>query len=341
MGATGPDLEALEAEARAALEAAEDLPALNEARARVLGKKGTLSSLLRGLGALPPEERARAGEAANAARDRIEALVAERRTALESRRVEADLVRGRLDVTLPSALPPRGRLHPVTRAERDLAAFFASLGFSVEDGPEVELEEYNFDALNIPADHPARESHDTFYVRPGVVLRTHCTPIQVRTMKGRTPPFRFIGPGRVYRHDSSPRHSPMFQQVDGFMVDDRTTFADLKGVLYAFARHLMGEKVELRFRASFFPFTEPSAELDFSCVLCDRRGCATCSGTGWIEWGGCGMIHPRVLEYCGIDPDRWQGFAFGMGLERAAMLRHGIPQIRLLYEGDVRLLEQV
>jgi len=338
---SGSALERLEAEARAALEAASDVPALNEARARFLGRKGSVSALLRGLGSLPPEERARTGEAVNAARDRLEALAAERRRALEGRRVEQALEARRLDVTLPSARLPRGRLHPVTRAERDLAGFFAGLGFSVEEGPEVELEEYNFDLLNIPADHPARDSHDTFYVRPGVVLRTHCTPVQVRTMKGRTPPFRFIATGRVYRHDSSPRHSPMFQQVDGFMVDERTTFSDLKGVLYAFARHLMGDRVELRFRTSFFPFTEPSAELDFSCLLCDRRGCATCSGTGWIEWGGCGMIHPNVLEACDIDPERWQGFAFGMGLERAAMLRHGVPQIRLLYEGDVRLLEQL
>ncbi len=341
MADTPRSVESLEAEARAALAAAGDLPALVEARARFLGRKGSLSAILRTLGSLAPDERATLGEAVNAARDRIEALAAERRAALEARRVEADLVRGRLDVTLPGAAPARGRLHAVTRAERDIEAFFASLGFSVEEGPEVELESNNFDALNIPADHPARDAHDTFYVRPGVVLRTHTSPVQIRTMTGRQPPFRFIAPGRVYRHDVSPRHSPMFSQVEGFLVDERASFADLKGVLYAFARHVMGEGVKLRFRASFFPFTEPSAELDFSCVLCGQQGCATCSRTGWIEWGGCGMIHPKVLENCGIDPERWQGFAFGMGMERAAMMRHNVPQIRLLYEPDVRFLEQV
>ncbi len=341
MEATPQSVESIEAEARAAIGAAEDLPALSEARARFLGRKGSLSAILRTLGSLEPQARAKLGEAVNAARDRIEALAAERRSALEAGRVEEELVRGRLDVTLPGAVPPRGRLHAVTRAERDIEAFFATLGFSVEEGPEVELERYNFDALNIPPEHPARDAHDTFYVRPGVVLRTHTSPVQIRTMTGRQPPFRFIAPGRVYRHDASPRHSPMFSQVEGFLVDERATFADLKGVLYAFARHVMGENVKLRFRASFFPFTEPSAELDFSCVLCAQQGCATCSRTGWIEWGGCGMIHPRVLENCGIDPERWQGFAFGMGMERAAMMRHNVPQIRLLYEPDVRFLEQI
>ncbi len=341
MEATAHEVAELEAEARAALDAAADLPALNEARARVLGKKGSLSAILRSLGALAPEARARVGEAVNTARDRIEALYAERRAALEAQRVEGALERGRLDVTLPGAALPRGRLHAVTRAERDITAFFSSLGFSIEEGPEVELEKYNFDALNIPPDHPARDSHDTFYVRPGVVLRTHTSPVQIRTMTGRTPPFRFIAPGRVYRHDAGPRNSPMFSQVEGFLVDEHVTFADLKGVLYAFARHVVGEDVKLRFRASYFQFTEPSAELDFSCVLCKQQGCATCSQTGWIEWGGCGMIHPKVLENCGIDSERWQGFAFGMGMERAAMMRHNVPQIRLLYEPDMRILEQL
>lgn len=341
MAGTPQSVESIEAEARAALAAADDLPALVEARARFLGRKGSLSAILRTLGSLEPQARVTLGEAVNGARDRIEALAAERRISLEARRVEADLARGRLDVTLPGAPSLRGRLHPVTRAERDIEAFFSTLGFSVEEGPEVELERYNFDALEIPADHPARDAHDTFYVRPGVVLRTHTSPVQIRTMSGRQPPLRFIAPGRVYRHDASPRHSPMFSQVEGFLVDEGASFADLKGVLYAFARHVMGSDVKLRFRASFFPFTEPSAELDFSCVLCEQRGCATCSRTGWIEWGGCGMIHPRVLENCGIDPERWQGFAFGMGMERAAMMRHNIPQIRLLYEPDVRFLEQV
>ena len=235
---------------------------------------------------------------------------------------------------------PRGHLHPTTQVERDVVAFFASLGFSVEDGPEVETEYNNFEALNFPDDHPARDMQDTFFVEGGAVLRTHTSPVQIRAMSGREPPFRFIAPGRVYRHDRSLRHSPMFHQVEGFMVDEAASFADLKGILYAFARHMMGEGVDLRFRASFFPFTEPSAEMDFSCLVCEGAGCPTCSQSGWVEWGGCGMIHPNVLANCGIDAERWQGFAFGMGLDRAAMLRHGIPNIHLLFDGDLRVLEQ-
>jgi phenylalanyl-tRNA synthetase alpha chain len=335
------DLAALEREAHEAIHAAESLAALVEVRARVLGKKGTLSALLRGIGALAPEERARVGASANETKARVEAWLGERQEALERRARDRAVEQRRLDVTLPGARGPVGRLHPVTRVERDIVAFFSSLGFSIEEGPEVELERYNFDDLNVPADHPARDEHDTFYVGPGKVLRTHTSPVQIRAMRGRTPPFRFIAPGRVYRHDLSPRHSPMFHQVEGFLVDERATFGDLKGVLYAFARHLMGADVKLRFRSSFFPFTEPSAEMDYACLLCSGAGCATCSQTGFIEWGGCGMIHPTVLRNCGIDPERWQGFAFGMSLDRTAMLRHGIPHIRLLFEGDLRVLEQV
>ena len=193
----------------------------------------------------------------------------------------------------------------------------------------------------IPADHPARDEQDTFYLDDGHLLRTHTSNVQIRVMTGREPPFRFIAPGRVYRHDLSPRHSPMFHQIEGFLVDERVTFGDLKGLLYAFGRHLMGRDVELRFRSNHFPFTEPSAEMDYACVLCDKRGCAACGQHGWMEWGGCGMIHPRVLERCEIDPDRYQGFAFGMGIDRTAMLRYGIPQLRHLFEGDLRVLEQV
>lgn len=333
-------LAALETWAREAIEAAAELPALAEVRVRLLGKKGSLSELLRSVGQLPPEERGRTGAAVNASKARIEGWLEARRTGLEARARDRALESRHLDVSLPGAAAPSGRLHPVTRVEREVVAFFSGLGFSVEEGPEVETDYHNFEALNLPADHPARDEHDTFYVGPGRVLRTHTSPVQIRTMTGRQPPFRFIAPGRVYRHDVSPRHSPMFQQVEGFLVDEGTSFAELKGVLYAFARHLMGA-TKLRFRSSFFPFTEPSAELDFECLLCGGAGCATCSQTGWIEWGGCGMIHPRVLRACGIDPERWQGFAFGMGLERPAMLRHGIPHIRLLYEGDVRVLEQL
>jgi phenylalanyl-tRNA synthetase alpha chain len=339
-----PELErlrALEAEAEQAVRDAPTVQALVEVRARFLGRKGSVSGLLRSLGSVAPEERAHLGKAANESKARVEAWVGERRAVLEGeargRALEAD----REDVTLPGVPVAQGHLHPVSRVVRDVVGFFASLGFSLEDGPEVETEYHNFDALNFPLDHPARDMHDTFFVEKGHVLRTHTSPVQIRTMSGGEPPFRFISLGRVYRHDWGPRSSPMFYQVEGFMVDERTTFADLKGVLYAFARHLFGPGVKLRFRASFFPFTEPSAELDFSCVLCDGNGCATCSQSGWIEWGGCGMIHPQVLENCGIDSDRHQGFAFGMGLDRSAMLRHELPSIHPLYEGDVRVLEQL
>ncbi|MEE3330439.1 MAG: phenylalanine--tRNA ligase subunit alpha [Myxococcota bacterium] len=335
-----PDLDALEDAARTDIAAAATPQALLEVRAAYLGKKGSVAGVLRSIGQLAPEERGPIGQRANVAKARIEEWATERKSALESADIDRKLADQHLDVTLAGSGRPRGNLHLSTRVQRDVERFFLSRGFSVEDGPEVETEYNNFDALNLPSDHPAREMQDTFWVEGGHVLRTHTSPVQIRAMSGRKPPFRFIAPGRVYRHDMSPRHSPMFQQVEGFMVDEHTNFAHLKGVLFDFARDLMGKGVDLRFRASYFPFTEPSAEMDFSCVLCDAKGCATCSQTGWIEWGGCGMIHPEVLRNCGIDPDVHQGFAFGMGLERAAMLRHGVPQIRLLYEGDVRVLEQ-
>jgi phenylalanyl-tRNA synthetase alpha chain len=336
-----PNLEALLAEAREAVSAAPSPQALLEVRARFLGRKGSVSELLRAIGSLPPDERVRAGQAANEAKQRIEAWVAEHRAELERRATERTLAEHWLDVTLPGAAPPAGRLHPITRVVRDMVAFFASLGFSIEEGPEVETDYNNFEALNIPPDHPARDMQDTFYLADGHLLRTHTSNVQIRAMTGRTPPFRFIAIGRVYRHDLSPRHTPMFHQIEGFLVDDRVTFGDLKGVLHAFGRHLFGSEVELRFRANHFPFTEPSAELDYSCTLCRGAGCKMCSETGWVEWGGCGMIHPRVLERCGIDPGRWQGFAFGMGIDRTAARRYGFPHLRLFFEGDVRVLEQV
>jgi phenylalanyl-tRNA synthetase alpha chain len=336
-----PSLATIEEEARQEIGAAPSLAALAEVRARFLGKKGSVSGVLRGIGALAPEARARVGEAANVAKERIEGFVRERREALERAASAHALAAQRLDVTLPGVRPPRAPLHPITRVERDIVAFFHGLGFSIEEGPEVETEWNNFEALNIPPDHPARDMQATFFVEGGHVLRTHTSPVQIRAMTGRQPPFRFIVPGRVYRNDRSPRHSPMFHQVEGFMVDEKTSFADLKGILYAFQRHMMGAEVELRFRASYFPFTEPSAELDYRCLLCNGAGCATCSQSGWIEAGGCGMIHPVVLSNCGLDPERWQGFAFGMTLDRAAMLRWGVPNIHLLFEGDLRVLEQL
>jgi phenylalanyl-tRNA synthetase alpha chain len=316
-------------EAQEAIAEAGSIQDLLEVRARFLGRKGEVTAVLRGIGGLSAEERAEVGREANRAKARVEAWVAERRAALERESRGRALAERRLDVTLPGCAPPRGRVHPVARVERDMCAFFAGLGYSVEDGPEVDTEYNNFGALNFPEDHPARDTQDTFFVSGGNVLRTHTSNVQIRAMTGRTPPFRFVAPGRVYRHDLDATHYPMFHQIEAFCVGERVTFADLKGTLYAFAKHLFGPETRLRFRAHFFPFTEPSAEMDVSW------------GEGWLEWGGCGMIHPRVLVNCGIDPDRWQGFAFGMGTDRVAMLRYGVPNIRLLFEGDLRVLEQL
>lgn len=322
-------IDPLQAEARKAIAAAGSLAELVQVRARFLGRKGSVAAVLRSIGELPAAERGPVGAAANQAKQQIEAWVAERRAALEREGRSESLEQHRLDTSLPGAAPPAGHLHPVTRVFRDVVEFFSSMGFSIEEGPEVETDWNNFGALNFPDDHPARDIQDTFFVEGGQVLRTHTSPVQIRAMSGRTPPFRFIAPGRVYRHDSDATHTPMFHQIEGFMVDDRTTFADLKGVLHAFARHMFGPQTELRFRAHFFPFTEPSAEMDFS-----WRG-------GWMEWGGCGMIHPNVLANCGLDPERWQGWAFGMGIDRTAMDRYGLPDLRPLFEGDVRLLERL
>jgi phenylalanyl-tRNA synthetase alpha chain len=329
MPAGADNLEALERRAREEIAAAESHQDLIAVRARYLGRKGSVSEQLRGIGGLEPAERARVGQAVNAVKARIEEGVAARREELERASRARDLEGRDLDVTLPAAGPVAGHLHPITHVTRDMVRFFTSMGFSIEEGPEVETDYNNFEALNIPEDHPARDEQDTFYLEGGNLLRTHTSNVQIRAMTGRTPPFRFIAPGRVYRHDLSPKHSPMFHQIEGFMVDERVTFGDLKGVLHAFARHLMGREIRLRFRANHFPFTEPSAEMDY-----EWQG-------GWMEWGGCGMIQPRVLERCRIDPERYQGFAFGMGIDRTAMLRYGIPKLALLFEGDVRVLEQI
>ena len=340
MASDAENLASLVERARAELAEAGSLQALTEVRSRYLGKKGSVAHVLRGLGDVDPSERALLGKAANDAKRAIEEVVDERRRALEGAQRSRALEGAHVDVTLPSAGTAPGRLHPLTLVTRDMVSFFTSMGFSIEEGPEVETEYNNFEALNIPASHPARDEQDTFYLEGEHLLRTHTSGVQIRTMTGRKPPFRFIAPGRVYRHDLSPRHSPMFHQIEGFFVDESVTFGDLKGVLLAFGRYLMGGEIKLRFRANHFPFTEPSAEIDYACLLCDMQGCAACSGHGWMEWGGCGMIHPRVLERCGIDPERYQGFAFGMGIDRTAMLRYGVPHLRLLFEGDARFLGQ-
>jgi phenylalanyl-tRNA synthetase alpha chain len=344
MSAAG-DLRAIVAEAERAFAAAASPQELIEARAGFLGKKGSISAVLRGLGSLAADQRATLGAAANEAKQRIETLASERKLELERAGQAEALTAGRLDVTLPAAGSPRGRMHPVSVIERDVAAFFSTLGYSIEDGPEVETEWNNFGALNFPEDHPARDLQDTLFVEGGHVLRTHTSPVQVRAMTGREPPFRFVVPGRVYRHDFDATHSPMFHQIEAFLVDRHVTLAHLKGVLAEFAERMYGPGTPVRLRPSYFPFVEPGAEVDIGCVFCKqsdgtRVGCSLCKHTGFIEVLGCGMIHPVVLENCGIDPDAWSGFALGMGLERIAMLRYGIPNIKLMFDNDPRFLAQ-
>ena len=352
-------LEALSAGARDAIARAADDKAVEELRVRFLGKKGELSAVLRGMGQLPAEERPRVGEVANRVKADVEALLDGAKRRLEGAKLEADLAGPPIDATLPGRrLLPRGHRHPITRAAEDIAAIFARLGFEVASGPEIELDWYNFEALNIPPDHPARDMQDTFYVdestlrhgkrRGAALLRTHTSPVQIRSMlRIGAPPVRIICPGRVYRSDYDQTHSPMFHQVEGLCVDEGITFADLKGTLAAFARAFFGPGTKTRFRPSYFPFTEPSAEVDVSCSICGGTGqegrckrCGMCKETGWLEVLGAGMVHPKVLENGGIDPKRHTGFAFGMGVERMAMLRYGIDDLRLYFENDLRFLEQ-
>ena len=351
-------LESLAEAARKDIAAAADERALEELRVRFLGKKGEISAVLRGMGQLPSEERPRVGETANRVRDGVEALLAAAKDRLAGAKLEAELRGAPIDVTLPGRrLLPRGHRHPITRAADEIAEIFGRLGYEVANGPEIELDWYNFEALNIPPDHPARDMQDTFYVEdPGssaratagtVVLRTHTSPVQIRSMKrlGK-PPIRIICPGRVYRSDYDQTHSPMFHQVEGLCVDVGVTFADLKGSLAAFARAYFGPGTKTRFRPSYFPFVEPGAEVDVSCSICggtgqkDGKRCGTCKATGWLEVLGAGMVHPKVLENGGMDPGRVTGFAFGMGVERLAMLRYGIDDLRLYFENDLRFLQQ-
>ncbi|MBL8504478.1 MAG: phenylalanine--tRNA ligase subunit alpha [Rhodocyclaceae bacterium] len=337
------DLEQLVAQATAEFAGIADAAALEQAKARYLGKSGTVTELLKGLGRLAPEERKLAGATINGAKERIETALSTRREALRQAALEAQLRAEALDVTLPGRGLPTGGLHPVTRTLERIEALFRSIGFDVADGPEIEDDFHNFTALNTPENHPARSMHDTFYLEnaPGLLLRTHTSPIQVRYMETHKPPIRIIAPGRVYRVDSDATHSPMFHQVEGLWIDEDVSFADLKGVFTDFLRNFF-EKPELRtrFRPSFFPFTEPSAEIDMSCVFCDGNGCRVCSHTGWLEIAGSGMVHPNVLKAVGIDSEKYIGFAFGMGPDRLTMLRYGVNDLRLFFDGDLRFLSQ-
>ena len=319
----------------------DNLQALDALRVKVLGKKGELTALLRGMGQLSPEERPAAGQMINEAREKFTALLEDKQALLKKQAQEEALKRETIDVTQPAATPKAGSVHPMTLVLNEVIDCFTGMGFEVVEGPEVELDHYNFELMNIPKNHPARDAQDTFYVDDNIVLRTHTSPVQARTMLTRKPPIRVICPGRVYRADEmDATHSPVFHQMEGLVIDKDVTMADLRGTLNAFAERLYGKGITTRFRPSFFPFTEPSAEVDLTCVACHGKGCRVCKGTGWIEVLGCGMVNPKVLEMCGIDPNEYSGFAFGIGIERITMQRYGIPDLRLLFEGDVRFLGQ-
>jgi len=334
------DLDQIVAEARARIAACEDLAAIEALKVELFGKKGAITALLKTLGGLAADQRREAGARINAARDELAAAMAGRQAALERAELERELAAGRIDVTQPGRGQQPGGLHPVSRARRRIEALFRNAGFSVESGPEVEDDWHNFEALNIPADHPARAMHDTFYFPDGRLLRTHTSPVQVRAMLRDKPPLRMIMPGRVYRCDSDVTHTPMFHQVEGLVVDDGVSFAHLRSVLHHFVEQFFERRLGIRFRPSYFPFTEPSAEVDIECVFCGGQGCRVCKSTGWLEIAGCGMVHPNVLRNVNIDPERYTGYAFGMGIERLAMLRYGVNDIRLYFENDLRFLRQ-
>ena len=333
-------------EAISAINGCTDVPTLEQVKAGFLGKSGTLTVLLKSLGSMPGDERKAAGARINEAKQAVESVLKARREALQQAQLAQQLAAETIDVTLPGRGVARGGLHPVSRTLTRIQNLFRSIGFEVATGPEVESDFYNFTALNIPEDHPARAMHDTFYLRQdqlsgGELLRTHTSPVQVRYMQTHQPPLRIIAPGRVYRCDSDVTHTPMFHQVEGLWVDEHVSFADLKGVLADFMRHFFErEDLAVRFRPSFFPFTEPSAEMDIACVMCNGEGCRVCSHTGWLEVLGCGMVHPNVFKHVDIDTERYLGFAFGLGVERLAMLRYGVDDLRLFFENDLRFLKQ-
>ena len=315
-----------------------DLEAL---RVRYLGKKGELTAVLRGMAGLSPDERPVVGQLANKVRAEIENAIAERTAVQKQKALEAQLLAERVDVTAPGAAPAIGHNHPLTVVRRDLEEIFLGLGFSIAEGPEGEYDYYNFQALNIPENHPARDTQDTFYITDNILLRSQTSPVQVRVMEKQKPPIRIVSPGRVYRSDDvDATHSPLFHQFEGLVVDRGITMGDLKGMLELFAKNMFGADTRIRFRPHHFPFTEPSAEVDVSCFACGGKGCRLCKGEGWIEILGAGMVHPHVLSGCGIDPEEYSGFAFGLGIERIALLKYHIDDMRLLYENDIRFISQ-
>ncbi len=334
------DLAALTAQALAEIAACSAPAALEDVRVRWLGKKGVLTEQLKALGALSASERPAAGARINQAKDSLQAALEARRGELARAQVERELASGTLDVTLPGRGEEPGGLHPVTKARLRIEAIFRSAGFEVASGPEVEDDFHNFEALNIPANHPARAMHDTFYFADGRLLRTHTSPVQIRALKAHGAPIAIIAPGRVYRNDSDMTHSPMFHQLEGLVVGGDVSFANMKAALHGFLQAFFEKDVGIRLRPSYFPFTEPSAEVDMSCVFCEGRGCRTCKHTGWLEISGCGMVHPNVLRASGVDPERFTGYAFGAGIDRLAMLRYGVNDLRLFFDNDLRFLRQ-
>ena len=336
------ELQRIKEVALTAIKAATNQQALQDVRVKYLGKKGEVTALLKGLGKLSPEERPKMGAFVNAVRETLEAELDKIKSSMETAAMNARLEEEKIDITLPGRAPKTGHIHPLTTVNEMIEDFFMKMGYTVEEGPEVEQDYYNFECLNLPKDHPARDMQDSFYITENFLLRTHTSPVQARTMQRHEPnsPIRMIAPGKVYRWDYDATHSPVFHQVEGLIIDEHITFADLKGTIETFLRHMFGDETKVRFRTSFFPFTEPSAEVDISCVMCGGEGCRVCSHTGWLEILGCGMVHPRVLELNGYDSNKVKGFAFGMGVERIAMLLYGIGDLRLFFEDDIRFLEQ-
>ena len=337
-------IEALKQEAAEAIrKAAKNLNELNDVRVKYLGKKGEITGLLRGLGQLSKEDRPRVGQIVNEARQQLESLIAEKNEELKAQELSNRLETEKIDVTLPGRRLPEGHLHPLTITLERIKKIFVSMGFSVEEGPEIETDYFNFEALNLPKDHPARDMQDSFYITEDILMRTQTSPVQARTMQKNKngEPIRMIAPGRVYRRDDyDATHSPMFTQVEGLVIDKGISLADLKGTLELFLKEIFGEEIGVRLRPSFFPFTEPGAEVDISCVMCHGHGCRVCKGTGWLEILGAGMVHPHVLEMSGYDPKVYSGYAFGLGVERIAMLSYGVDDLRLFYDNDVRFLRQ-
>jgi phenylalanyl-tRNA synthetase alpha chain len=339
MGARNLDLESLVGAGLAEVAASTDPAALEQVRVRLLGKKGAVTEQLKSLGALSPAERPAAGAKINEAKERLATAIDARRVVLEREAVEQALSAGTIDVTLPGRGDRPGAMHPVTRARLRIEAIFRGAGFDVAEGPEIEDDFHNFEALNIPANHPARAMHDTFYFGDGRLLRTHTSPVQIRAMRTHEPPLRIVAPGRVYRCDSDQTHTPMFHQLEGLVIDRDVSLANLKAVLRRFVSEYFEKPLDIRMRPSYFPFTEPSAEVDCQCAFCEGKGCRVCKQTGWLEVLGCGMVHPNVLRNCGLDADKWTGYAFGMGIERLTMLRYGVNDLRLFFDNDVRFLQ--